>query len=318
MALASIAGDIARRKRRRINAIDAASWVLALATAGTVLAILAGPRDVIAGGGVSSDDLSAVAVAGATSFAVYFVLVMTVVAMDAWRAGLWRQELWPAAADHTAALSLGALIALAGVHVQTLPLLLLPCILIAGSRRRCASAERAMRDPLTGLPNRSLFYDRTQQAVRRAKRDGIGGAVMLVDLDGFKQVNDSLGHRAGDALLHEVAERLTGCVRASDTVCRLGGDEFALLLPAQTNSRDAARHVRDKIAAALNEEFVLGDALCAIGASVGVAAYPADGSDPTALVDSADRDMYDDKRRRKRDAGQQQVRPFPPAPIAAA
>jgi diguanylate cyclase (GGDEF)-like protein len=316
MTLASIVGDTVLRKRVRVIAINAASWTLAFGAAGTALATLAGPHDVANGAGVASDELPAIAAAGAALFTVNFTLRMTVVAVDAWRSGLWRDELWAAAADDTAALSIGALIALAGVHAQTLPLLLLPFILVAGSRRLVASAERAMRDPLTGLPNRSLFYDRMQQAVRRAKREGIGGAVLLVDLDNFKQVNDSLGHQAGDALLQQVTERLTACVRASDTVSRLGGDEFALLLPGQTNPADAARHVRDKIAAALNEQFVVRGAVCAVGASVGVAAYPADGDDPTAVVECADKDMYDDKRRRKHDAGQSQPAAFPPAAFA--
>jgi diguanylate cyclase (GGDEF)-like protein len=316
MVLASILGDIARRKRVRVIAINAASWALAFAVAGTALATLAAPHDVVTGGDVGSDDLTAIASAGATLFAVHFMLVMTVVAVDAWRSVLWRQELWPAAADDTAALSVGTLIALAGAPVEALPLLLLPFVLVAGRGRLVASAECALRDPLTGLPNRSLFYDRMQQAVRRAKRDGIGGAVLLVDLDGFKQVNDSLGHQAGDALLQQVAERLAGCVRASDTVARLGGDEFALLLPGQTSPADAARYVRDKIAAALSQQFVVGGAVCAMGASVGVAAYPADGGDPAAVVASADKDMYVDKRRRKRDAHHDEVRAFPPVAVA--
>jgi diguanylate cyclase (GGDEF)-like protein len=298
-ALASIAGDIARRKPARVIAINAALWILAFAAAGSVLGALVGSHDGVNGGGVTSDDLPAIAAAGATLFAVNFGLVMTVLTVDAGRSELWRQDVWPDAAEDVAGYSVGALIALAGVRLGTLPLLGLPFVLVAGGRRVVASTESGMRDPLTGLPNRALFYDRTQQAVVRARRDGIGGAVLLVDLDGFKQVNDSLGHQAGDDLLQQVTERLTACVRDSDTVARLGGDEFALLLPAQGKPLEAAGRVRDKIIKAMVGQFTIAGSRCAIGASVGIAAYPDDGTDAAAVVDHADKGMYDDKNARK-------------------
>jgi diguanylate cyclase (GGDEF)-like protein len=299
MALASIVGDIARRRPVRVIAGNAAVWTLAFAAAGSTLGALASSHDGVNGGGVTSDDVPAIAVGGAALFAVNFTLVMSMLAVASGRSGLWREYLWPDAANDTAGLSVGALIALAGVRLETLPLLLLPFVLLVSGRRVVASAESAMLDPLTGVPNRALFYDRTEQAVQRAKRDGVGGAVLLIDLDGFKRVNDSLGHQAGDALLQQVTERLISCVRDSDTVARLGGDEFALLLPAQAKPTEAAGHVRDKIGTALIEQFNIAGSGCAIGASVGIAAYPDDGTDAAAVIEHADRGMYGDKNARK-------------------
>ena len=149
--------------------------------------------------------------------------------------------------------------------------------IVAGASRRlrqqaAENRHQALHDALTGLPNRTLFRDRTAQALLAARREGTAVAVLLMDLDRFKDVNDSLGHHTGDLLLDEVGERL----RASDTIARLGGDEFDVLLPS----------LRDPAAAA------------AVARELREALYPDHGGDPDALIQHADVAMYEAKRAR--------------------
>jgi diguanylate cyclase (GGDEF)-like protein len=162
------------------------------------------------------------------------------------------------------------------------------------ARKRAEEALQhlALNDPLTGLPNRTLFQDRLDQAVRSAQRDGGGFALLLLDLDRFKQVNDTLGHHAGDLLLREVACRLAGAIRASDTAARLGGDEFAALLPG------AAARVARRLAEAVARPFTLDGHSMGVGASIGIALHPDHGADGEALLRCADAAMYAAKRSR--------------------
>ena len=152
-------------------------------------------------------------------------------------------------------------------------------------------------DSLTALPNRLLFNDRLNQAISLAKRDSRELALLYLDLDKFKPVNDDLGHDAGDELLKNVADRIRQQVRESDTAARIGGDEFAVILP-DIAGRENVATVADKIIAALAEPFELGSAKrsAAIGVSIGVALYPADGQDREALVKAADSAMYAAKK----------------------
>jgi diguanylate cyclase (GGDEF)-like protein/PAS domain S-box-containing protein len=151
--------------------------------------------------------------------------------------------------------------------------------------------HQAMHDALTGLPNRTLFRDRIVQAILAAQRDGDSVAVMMIDLDRFKEVNDSLGHDAGDMLLQEVARRLEGSLRASDTIARLGGDEFGVLLPRQCNPEDV-RRVIERISATLALPVVLDELPLAIEGSLGVAMYPEHGTNVDTLLQRADMAMY--------------------------
>ena len=164
----------------------------------------------------------------------------------------------------------------------------------ASRRLRRQAAENkhlALHDPLTGLPNRSLFHDRAAQALLAARREGGGVALMILDLDRFKEVNDTLGHHNGDLLLKEIGARLREALRASDSVARLGGDEFGLLLPKVLQS-DAAVDVAEKIRAALREPFTLQGVRLDLGASVGIALYPEHGADVETLLQRADVAMY--------------------------
>jgi diguanylate cyclase (GGDEF)-like protein/PAS domain S-box-containing protein len=155
--------------------------------------------------------------------------------------------------------------------------------------------HQALHDPLTGLPNRVLFGERISQAIRDAQRSGTQLAVALMDLDRFKEVNDSLGHPAGDQLLIEVSRRMGDAVRASDTVARLGGDEFGLLLPRLTRREDAVP-VLERIRAAFERPVYVHSLPLAVEASVGIAVFPGHGSDAQALIQCADVAMYDSKR----------------------
>ncbi|HET7833527.1 MAG TPA: GGDEF domain-containing protein, partial [Gallionella sp.] len=146
-------------------------------------------------------------------------------------------------------------------------------------------------DPLTNLPNRTLFYDRLQQALAIAKRDQTRLALMFTDLDKFKPINDTLGHDVGDLLLREVAQRIQGCLRESDTVGRIGGDEFVVVLPT-INSEDDAFQVGEMIRHLLNQPFELAGHTMNISSSTGIAVYPQHGADEKELIRNADAAMY--------------------------
>ncbi len=147
------------------------------------------------------------------------------------------------------------------------------------------------QDALTGLPNRKLLADHCQLALSGAKRNNTRLAMMFVDLDGFKAVNDTLGHAYGDLLLKETARRILACTRESDTVARFGGDEFIVLLPLVESPQDAVA-VGEKIRQALQLPYVLAGTEQHISASIGIAVYPEDGADEASLIKSADTAMY--------------------------
>jgi diguanylate cyclase (GGDEF)-like protein/PAS domain S-box-containing protein len=163
-------------------------------------------------------------------------------------------------------------------------------------------AHLAHYDALTDLPNRVLLQDRAQQAFAQAQRDGKHVAVMYLDLDGFKQVNDAMGHDVGDQLLVQWAKRLQAAVRQTDTVCRQGGDEFVLLLPG-INTAEQATVVARKIMQQCEAPFVLQGVEVPMGLSGGISLYPEHGQDLDELTRHADAAMYAAKQ-----AGRNQVR----------
>lgn len=160
--------------------------------------------------------------------------------------------------------------------------------------RRSELEHLARHDALTGLPNRALFDDRMAVALAAARRDDGRLALLFVDVDHFKPINDRLGHVVGDRVLEGVAARIRQCIRESDTAARVGGDEFVVLLPGVASAADAAR-VADKIRAAIDRPFVIDGHALAVSVSMGLAHYPQDGTDATALARHADRAMYRDK-----------------------
>ena len=153
----------------------------------------------------------------------------------------------------------------------------------------------AHHDLLTGLPNRTLFQDRLQQALAAAKRMESRVALLFIDLDRFKYVNDSFGHRAGDILLQTVAARLRGCVRETDTVCRHAGDEYLIVLSALRDPTEAAL-VASKVLATFEQAFDLDGQEIQISASVGISVYPDDGQTTEDLIRNADAAMYHSKK----------------------
>lgn len=200
---------------------------------------------------------------------------------------------------------------MAGAELRYLEVELLPQRAIGGQATGCfvvtsditehkLVAKRIQRvahhDVLTGLPNRLLFNDRLAQAISLAKRDSSGFALLFIDLDKFKPVNDTFGHAAGDQLLQGVATRIRCEVRESDTVARVGGDEFVVILP-EIATREVAQAVAQKIIASIAFPFQLGiqNQSVKVGASIGIAIYPSDATDADALIKAADIAMYSAK-----------------------
>jgi diguanylate cyclase (GGDEF)-like protein/PAS domain S-box-containing protein len=218
-----------------------------------------------------------------------------------------REPIWDALGVYAMPVMLGSTVL--GVLEFTSPRLRSPDENLAGTlgviasqfaqfieRKRSEEALRhqALHDALTGLPNRTLFHDRVSQALEQARRDGRPLAVLVTDLDSFKDVNDTLGHQCGDILLQGVASRLLDGLRASDTVARLGGDEFGFLLADADRSGTVV--LVQRIQDALASPFVVQDSLLQVEASVGVALYPDHGEDVDQLIQHADVAMYVAKR----------------------
>lgn len=163
--------------------------------------------------------------------------------------------------------------------------------LIRIARKAQEARHSAYHDELTGLPNRSLLLDRLKQAMKQAARQHKHVALLLLDLDGFKSVNDGLGHSAGDELLKQVAARLTACIRGGDTACRYGGDEFVVMLP-EIEGQESAAAVIEKIRAHLEAPYRIAGEVVRITASIGSAMYKAGEQHPSDLIKRADIAMY--------------------------
>lgn len=167
------------------------------------------------------------------------------------------------------------------------------------SRRKVEEMELkhlATIDSLTGISNRHLFFDRLELALAKAKRYGSRLAVLFLDLDEFKKVNDEHGHQAGDELLGEVAERLQGRIRESDTLARLGGDEFGVLIDL-IEGDESAMTVAKNLLKAMEDPFAVNGGTISVGVTVGISFYPDDGKDPVTLISRADAAMYGAKKR---------------------
>ena len=170
----------------------------------------------------------------------------------------------------------------------------------------------AYHDPLTGLPNRLLFTDRLNMAITRAKRNRQYLAVMMLDLDYFKEINDTLGHHMGDRLLHAVGSRLTELLRKGDTIARMGGDEFLILLPEITNV-EVTTTIAQKIVESFQSFFVIDNRELHITTSIGIAIYPNASDDVENLIKHADIAMY-----RAKGSGRNNYQLFTPEMIVKA
>lgn len=175
-------------------------------------------------------------------------------------------------------------------------------LLVRRMRRRVKSAETHLHylahvDPVTGLPNRHAFNERLLFALSRVEQAGGTAGLLLLDLDNFKIVNDTLGHQCGDKLLKLVAQRLMASLRSADVICRIGGDEFAVILESDADTQGA--HVSEKILAALAEPFDVEEHEIYVTASIGISSYPQDASDLETLIRNADTAMYQAKSKGK-------------------
>jgi len=175
-------------------------------------------------------------------------------------------------------------------------LYLLQIVIVAQASRKlerqvAENEYQAMHDTLTSLPNRTLFRDRVEQAILQARREDARFGLLIMDLDRFKEINDTLGHRNGDLILQAIGPRLRGVLRDVDSIARFGGDEFAVLLPGAANP-DAAIRVAEKIAAALSKPFMLKGLTLDVEASIGISLFPDHGNDVDTLIQRADVAMY--------------------------
>jgi diguanylate cyclase (GGDEF)-like protein len=294
-ALGCAVSDLASHKSPKLLAFNVGQFGLALAAAAAVLDLAGtgtwgegaaplGPRDV-----------PAVVLAAVAYFAANNALVGIA---QAWLLGTSAPHYLRRHLPFHAAISgmlLGLVpivLAVAEVSLWLLPLLALPIVAVYTSGRQAVINEhQATHDSLTDLPNRVLFRDRASQAILRARRQGGSVAVMLIDLDRFKDINDTLGHHHGDLLLTRIGPQLRDVLRTSDTVARLGGDEFAILLPEFSDPRSAAGVAR-KILERLEDPFVLDALTLQVGASIGIACFPDHGDDVDTLIQRADVAMY--------------------------
>ena len=294
LCLASVIGDASRRKPVERLLFNLGQYAVALTAAGAVLAATTDvPRAPLAS--FVGSDLPMLLFCGVVFFAVNTVLVATVIALASgfpiWT--YFRSDFLVQSTTAGLALGLSPLMVIVGeFSVGTLPLLALPIVAIhRNTRQAVLSGHQALHDALTGLPNRVLFHDRVRQAIESARRHGGTSAVMVMDLDHFKEINDTLGHYHGDRLLQLVGERLSELLRSEDTVARMGGDEFAILLPA-VGDAEYATTVAHKALGALRRSFEIDGLTLEVGASIGIACYPDHGEDGETLLQRADIAMY--------------------------
>jgi diguanylate cyclase (GGDEF)-like protein len=282
-------------------AFNAAQFTLSLGAAGMVLAATGIRPQPLAPWVPEGGQLPAVALAALAYFAVNFLLVGVAVALHS-RAPIpatFRRALPYQAFVNLVLLSAAPLVVVVMSQSVLLVLLfLLPLTAIYASAAMSLQREHeAHHDELTGLPNRTLLLRQTADALVEAARSGSRAGFLLLDLDRFKEVNDTLGHPVGDALLRVVAHRLAHSVRPGDLVARLGGDEFAVLLPS-VREGSVAREVAARLRAALGEPIRLEGMSFEIEASVGIALYPDDATAVEVLLQRADVAMYLAKERR--------------------
>jgi diguanylate cyclase (GGDEF)-like protein len=287
--------DVYRRREPLKAAFNVAQFTLAYAAAGGTLALLSNAPHTSPLPAFLPGDMPALVAAGAIFFLVNNTLVGTASAL-AERADVLhdlREDLGFQAATAAVLLGLAPIVVLsAAVSWAFVPLLCLPLgVIYLGGRQISANDYRALHDGLTGLPNRSLFKEHAERAIRSAQRTESVVAFLLMDLDRFKEINDTLGHHQGDRLLQEVGPRLAAVLREGDLLARLGGDEFAVLLPRLTSASQAA-DVAERLTAAFDPPFEIGGMTVQVSPSVGVACWPHHGADIETLVRHADVAMY--------------------------
>jgi diguanylate cyclase (GGDEF)-like protein len=249
------------------------------------------------------DELPAIVAAGVAFFLVNDLAVAGALALYN-RTGFWREvvsDFWYQITSTLALLAMSPIIAIATLRSPWFAgLLVVPIVAIYKTGSLSVEKEhQSLHDALTGLPNRKLLQNRAAQALEEAVREGHTAAVLIIDLDRFKEVNDTLGHHVGDELLKQVGRRLDEVLRPGDTVARLGGDEFAILLP-EIRDVSVAADVADRIRLTLAVPFDLHGLTFELEGSIGIALCPEDGTDIDLLMQRADVAMYVAKETRAR------------------
>jgi len=291
---ASLLTDVAHRKAASKVLFNVAQYSVAFGGSAVVLHRL-GDHPGLTTSTSPAARLGAIVAAGIVYFVVNNVLVGIAVALDQ-RVRVARHivdECRSQAVGNVVLLALAPIVVVVAARsLWLVPVLVLPVYLVYKSTQVAIDLEhQARHDALTGLPNRFLFRDRAHQALRMANRIDAGVSVMLLDLDRFKEVNDTLGHAAGDILLEQVGARLSGALREIDSVARLGGDEFAVLVPGLKHPDDAAT-VACRLLRSLETPFDIEGLPVDVEASIGIARYPNDGVDVDTLLRHADVAMY--------------------------
>ena len=218
---------------------------------------------------------------------------------DMWKAlnelGHWEGEIWNRRRDGEAYLEKLSIYAIKDMQGRVVNRISVFSDITQSKAELETVAHQAQHDYLTNLPNRLLFRDRFNQQLAMARRYSKKFAVIYIDLDRFKPVNDTLGHQVGDLLLIAVADRLKAQVREVDTVSRMGGDEFAILI-SEVTSRNDVTNLADKILTALSQPYALDGHTINISGSLGISMYPDDGGDMDTIMNKADAAMYQAKR----------------------
>jgi diguanylate cyclase (GGDEF)-like protein len=301
LVLASVCGDVLRRAPWMKVLFNAGQFAVCIALAGTVLENLRAGTTATGPVPITETGLVATAAAGGVFFLSNFLLsgIVLALATNTPVLRLLGRDLLPQSLWTGVLLSLAPIVvAAAEASLALLPLFIVPMAAVYRSTEVLLQREHeALHDPLTGLPNRTLFGDRVRQAILSARRSGDQAAIMVLDFDGFKDVNDTLGHRAGDEVLQLVSGRLTGVLRAADTVARLGGDEFGVVV-WPVDGESGATQVARKIRTAVHEPLRFGEVVMTLEVSIGLALTPTHGTDPDSLVSYADAGMFEAKRLR--------------------
>jgi diguanylate cyclase (GGDEF)-like protein len=298
---ATAIGELAKRKRLWVGLFNACQYVVSYAAAGGVLALLgveASPTDPLQ---LAGHHLPRLVLAALAYHVVNLTLVSWLLAAESGRSlrDEFLEDIGYYTATTFAVLALSPLVVAVSDEGAALILLLAPPLYAVWRTAQMSVQQehRSLHDPLTGLPNRTLLGLRVEAAVSELVRKGHEGGLLLLDLDQFKEVNDTLGHLVGDELLQAVAGRLTGAVRSEDTVSRLGGDEFAVLLPDAAGVEQVTE-VAERLAAAVAEPLHVDHLLLEVRASVGIALIPDHGTTLPELLRCADVAMYEAKRER--------------------
>jgi diguanylate cyclase (GGDEF)-like protein len=299
LGISAVVADLAGRKAWRKVIFNAAQYAVSLLAGAATLAILA--RSPFASGlpHISARNLPAVLIAGLVFSVTNLFMTELAIALSQGHAILTvlvKDLVFELSTAGVFVAMAPLAVVLADRSLALVPMLAVP--LAAIYKNAATSMEKdylALHDILTGLPNRALFRDRVEQAMASGRREGACHGVMIIDLNRFKEVNDTLGHHIGDLVLQEIGPRLAPLLRASDTVARFGGDEFAVLA-RDLGSPDEAEAIAGKLVEALQQPFEIKDMSLDIDGSVGIAMFPEQADDVDLLIQRADVAMYRAKK----------------------